>query len=139
VVWHSEIGLAEKRRGWRAVADGSAPVVVGARSALFLPYAKLGLLVVDEEHDTSYKQEEGVLYNARDMAVVRGHLAQAPVVLASATPSLETLANVREGRYRILDLPERHGGALLPTIEMIDMRAKPPPRVIGSTTGVLVN
>ncbi len=128
VVWHSEIGLAEKRRGWRAVADGTAPVVVGARSALFLPYAKLGLIVVDEEHDTSYKQEEGVLYNARDMAVVRGHLAQAPVVLASATPSLETLANVREGRYRALDLPERHGGAQLPTIEMIDMRASPPPR-----------
>jgi primosomal protein N' (replication factor Y) (superfamily II helicase) len=128
VVWHSEIGLAEKRRAWRAIAEGAVPVVVGARSALFLPYPKLGLIVVDEEHDTSYKQEEGVLYNARDMAVVRAHIARAPVVLASATPSLETLANVREGRYRALDLPERHGGAQLPAIAVIDMRANPPER-----------
>jgi primosomal protein N' (replication factor Y) (superfamily II helicase) len=128
VVWHSEIGLAEKRRAWRAVAEGLAPVVVGARSALFLPFADLGLVVVDEEHDSSYKQEEGVLYHARDMAVVRAHLAGAPIVLASATPSLETLANVREGRYRALDLPERHGGAQLPAIDLVDMRAAPPPR-----------
>jgi primosomal protein N' (replication factor Y) len=128
VVWHSEIGLAEKRRAWRAVAEGTASVVVGARSALFLPYRDLGLIVVDEEHDSSYKQEEGVLYNARDMAVVRAHHASCPVVLASATPSLETLANVRDGRYRMLHLPERHGGAQLPTIETIDMRTTPPER-----------
>jgi primosomal protein N' (replication factor Y) len=128
VVWHSEIGMAEKRRAWRAVAEGAAPVVVGARSALFLPYAQLGLIVVDEEHDSSYKQEEGVVYHARDMAVVRAHLSRAAVVLASATPSLETLANVRDSRYRVLDLPERHGGAKMPAIETIDMRATPPER-----------
>jgi primosomal protein N' (replication factor Y) len=95
---------------------------------LFLPFADLGLIVVDEEHDSSYKQEEGVLYHARDMAVVRANLAHAPIVLASATPSLETLANVREGRYRVLDLPERHGGAQLPAIEVVDMRSAQPPR-----------
>jgi primosomal protein N' (replication factor Y) len=128
VVWHSEIGHADKRRAWRGIADGSVKVVVGARSALFLPYPKLGLIVVDEEHDTSYKQEEGVLYHARDMAVVRAHHANCPVVLASATPSLETLANVADGRYRALHLPERHGGATMPKIEMIDMRVTPPPR-----------
>ncbi|HET9149436.1 MAG TPA: primosomal protein N' [Alphaproteobacteria bacterium] len=128
VVWHSEIGMAEKRRAWRAIAEGRATVVVGARSALFLPFPTLGLIVVDEEHDSSYKQEDGVLYNARDMAVVRARLAACPVVLASATPSLETLTNVREGRYRALHLPERHGGAELPTIEIVDMRMSPPPR-----------
>lgn len=126
--WHSELPMARRRATWRAVADGTAPVVVGARSALFLPYADLGLVVVDEEHDGSYKQEEGVIYNARDMAVVLGRLAHIPVVLVSATPSLETVVNVQSGRYRHLQLPDRFGGAELPTISAVDLRTDPPPR-----------
>jgi primosomal protein N' (replication factor Y) len=102
--------------------------VVGARSALFLPFPRLGLVVIDEEHDASYKQEDGVVYHARDMAVVRARHAGVPVVLASATPSLETLANVETHRYRCMVLPERHGGAALPDIRAIDLRRHPPPR-----------
>ena len=98
--WHSELSPRKRARTWRAVADGEVAVVVGARSALFLPYADLGLIVVDEEHDPAYKQEDGVRYHARDMAVVRGHIAGIPVVLSSATPSLETEVNARRGRYR---------------------------------------
>src|SRR6185312_899965 len=94
VEWHSDLGQAERRAAWRDVAEGRARVVVGARSALFLPFAELGLIVVDEEHDASFKQEEGVIYNARDMAVVRARLAKLPIVLVSATPSLETTINV---------------------------------------------
>jgi primosomal protein N' (replication factor Y) len=101
-------------------------VVVGARSALFLPYADLGLIVVDEEHDPAYKQEDGAHYHARDMAVVRGSIAKIPVVLASATPSVESEVNARRGRYRHVHLPERFGGAHLPSIEAIDMRRGPP-------------
>lgn len=127
-VWHSDLGQKERRETWRAVAEQRVQVVVGARSALFLPYQALGLIVVDEEHDPSYKQEDGVAYNARDMAVVRGRLENAPVVLASATPSLETLANVERGRYRHLLLEERHGAALLPQIELIDLRRDRPLR-----------
>ena len=123
--WHSDLGSARRRRTWRAVAEGAVRVVVGARSALFLPFADLGLIVVDEEHDTSFKQEDGVVYNARDMAVVRGRLAEIPVVLSSATPSLETVENVNAGRYGRLHLPERHAGAALPDIRAIDMRAEP--------------
>ena len=126
VVWHSDIGKAGRRRAWRAVADGSAKVVVGARSALFLPFAKLAFLVVDEEHDPSYKQEEGVLYHARDMAVLRAQLAACPVVLASATPSLETLVNADSGKYSRLELLERHGEAELPAITAVDLRRHPP-------------
>ena len=103
-------------------------VVVGARSALFLPFAALGLIVVDEEHDSSFKQEEGVTYNARDMAVVRARLVGAPIVLASATPSLESVANVTAGRYGSLHLPDRHGGRALAGITAIDLRKQPPPR-----------
>ncbi len=103
-----------RRTTWRAVAEGAAPVVVGARSALFLPFPDLGLIVIDEEHETAFKQEEGVVYHARDMAVVRARFCAAPAVLVSATPSLETLANVEAGRYRRLTLPTRHGGAVLP-------------------------
>ncbi|NVN32126.1 primosomal protein N', partial [Endobacter medicaginis] len=117
-----------RRIAWRAVADGSARVVVGARSALFLPFGELGLIVVDEEHETAFKQEEGVTYHARDMAVVRARLADIPIVLASATPSLETRANVEAGRYRHLRLARRHGGATLPEVAAIDMRAHPPER-----------
>jgi primosomal protein N' (replication factor Y) len=120
--WHSDLTGVERRLGWRAVIGGKAQVVVGARSSLFLPFPELGLIVIDEEHDTSFKQEGGVIYNARDMAVVRGRLGDIPVVLASATPSLETVTNAETGRYRRLRLPERHGGAQLPTIIAIDMR-----------------
>ena len=110
------------------MADGAAPVVVGARSALFLPFPDLGLVVIDEEHETAFKQEEGVVYHARDMAVVRARFCAAPAVLVSATPSLETLANVEAGRYRRITLPTRHGGAALPSVAAIDMRAAPPER-----------
>jgi primosomal protein N' (replication factor Y) len=113
---------------WRAVADGRARVVVGARSSLFLPFKELGLIVVDEEHDQSYKQEDGVIYHARDMAVVRGQLEKAPVVLATATPSLETATNVEAGRYNFIHLPNRHGGAKLPEIYLVDLRKDPPQR-----------
>jgi primosomal protein N' (replication factor Y) (superfamily II helicase) len=124
--WHSELSPRRRARTWRAVADGEVAVVVGARSALFLPYADLGLIVVDEEHDAAYKQEDGVRYHARDMAVVRGHIARIPVVLSSATPSLETEVNARRGRYRRLVLPERVGGARMPAVEAIDLRFERP-------------
>ncbi|HWS10661.1 MAG TPA: primosomal protein N' [Xanthobacteraceae bacterium] len=126
--WHSELSPRRRARTWRAVADGEVPVVVGARSALFLPYADLGLIVVDEEHDPAYKQEDGVHYHARDMAVVRGHIARIPIVLSSATPSLESVVNARRGRYQKLALPERFGGQLEPAVEAIDLRQAPPPR-----------
>ena len=126
--WHSELGDAERRETWRQVSDGRAKVVVGARSALFLPYADLGLIVVDEEHDGAFKQEDGVCYNARDMAVVRAKLGAIPVVLASATPSLETMSNVEAGRYALQQLPDRHGGAQLPQVSIVDLRRQPPPR-----------
>ncbi len=127
-VWHSDLPSRVRRTTWRAVAEGGAPVVVGARSALFLPFPELGLLVVDEEHETAFKQEDGVVYHARDMAVVRARLSAAPAVLVSATPSLETLANVEAGRYRRLTLSARHGGATLPTVETLDLRDNQPPR-----------
>ena len=128
VEWHSDLSHAERRAAWRDVAEGSAKVVVGARSALFLPFADLGLVVVDEEHDGSFKQEDGVIYHARDMAVVRGSLAGIPVVLVSATPSLETIANVEQQRYGCVHLPARHGGALLPVVRAIDLRLDKPAR-----------
>jgi primosomal protein N' (replication factor Y) (superfamily II helicase) len=125
--WHSELSPRKRARTWRAVAEGDVSVVVGARSALFLPYADLGLIVVDEEHDQAYKQEDGVHYHARDMAVVRGHVAQIPVLLSSATPSLETEVNARRGRYRRLALPERFGGQRMPSVEAIDLTRERPP------------
>ena len=128
VAWHSGQRHAERRRAWRAIADGSARVVVGARSALMLPYAGLKVIIVDEEHEASFKQEEGVLYHARDSAVMRGRLDGCPVVLASATPSLETVQNAAQGRYRTLELPSRFGGAALPQMSAIDMRRHPPDR-----------
>ena len=127
-VWHSELTPAVRRETWRAVASGAAPVVVGARSALFLPFPGLGLVVVDEEHESAFKQEEGVIYHARDMAVVRARICDVPCVLVSATPSLESVENVRSGRYARLDLPSRHGGAGLPEIALLDMRHEPPRR-----------
>jgi primosomal protein N' (replication factor Y) (superfamily II helicase) len=127
--WHSQLTPRTRARTWAAVAATSreVSVIVGARSALFLPYADLGLIIVDEEHDPAYKQEDGVHYHARDMAVVRGHIAKIPVLLASATPSVETEVNARRARYRRLHLPERFGGQHMPMIEPIDLRREGPP------------
>ncbi len=126
--WHSELTPRTRARNWAAIAAGEAPVVVGARSALFLPYADLGLIVVDEEHDQAYKQDEGAHYHARDMAVVRAHIAKIPIVLSSATPSVETEVNARKGRYQRVALPSRFGGQHMPHIEAIDLRRAAPPR-----------
>ncbi|MEO0862941.1 MAG: primosomal protein N' [Pseudomonadota bacterium] len=120
--WHSGATQAERRRAWRKAAEGQAQLIVGARSALFLPFRNLGLVVVDEEHDTSYKQEDGVLYSARDMAVLRASCEGAQVILASATPSLETWANAEQGKYTRVDLTSRFGAAILPDLRTIDMR-----------------
>ncbi|WP_299960319.1 primosomal protein N' [uncultured Roseobacter sp.] len=122
--WHSGATMTERRRIWRMVGQGDAQLVIGARSALFLPFQNLGLIVVDEEHDTSYKQEEGVLYNARDMAVLRASICGAQVVLASATPSLESWANAQAGKYKRLELTSRFGPAVMPEMRAIDMRAE---------------
>ena len=126
--WHSQVPPRRRARTWAAAANGEAPVIAGARSALFLPYADLGLIIVDEEHDPAYKQEDGVRYHARDMAVVRARIAQAPIVLSSATPSVETEVNARRGRYRRLSLPERFGGQRMTAIEAIDLTREGPPR-----------
>jgi primosomal protein N' (replication factor Y) len=133
--WHSDIGPHERKRVWRAAALGRAQLVVGARSALFLPLPDLGLIIVDEEHDAAFKQEDGVIYHARDMAVVRAQLADIPIILASATPSLESQVNVDRGRYHLVTLTARHGAALLPTIRAIDMRRErlPSRRFISGT------
>jgi primosomal protein N' (replication factor Y) len=120
--WHSGVTMTERRRTWKMVGQRNAQMVVGARSALFLPFQDLGLIVVDEEHDSSYKQEDGVLYNARDMAVLRASLVGGQVVLASATPSLESWANVESGKYRKIDLKSRFGVAKMPEMRAIDMR-----------------
>lgn len=125
--WHSGVTMTERRRCWRMVGQGDAQLIVGARSALFLPFQNLGLIVVDEEHDTSYKQEDGVLYNARDMAVLRAAINGAQVVLASATPSLESWANVEAGKYHRLVLNARFGPAVMPEMSAIDMRTEPVP------------
>ena len=120
--WHSDVSSAQRRRVWKRVLDGSCRLVVGARSALFLPWRKLKLVIVDEEHDPAYKQQDGILYHARDMAVAMGALQGFPVVLASATPSLETVLNVEDGRYRRIKLESRFGPAVLPDIRVLDMR-----------------
>ena len=124
--WHSDVAPPARRRVWESVAAGTCRIVVGARSALFLPFRKLALIVVDEEHDGSFKQEEGFIYQARDLAVARGKIEDAAVVLASATPSLESLRNAETGRYRWLKLTARHGTAQLPDIDLIDLRETPP-------------
>ncbi len=126
--WHSGMTGPNRGRTWRAIAENKAKLVVGARSALFLPFPDLGLIVVDEEHDQGYKQEERVTYQARDMAVLRGSLGKIPVVLSSATPSIESLVNVEWGRYRHIRLAERYQSAELPDIKAIDMRKSPPER-----------
>jgi len=128
VAWHSGLRQSQRRRAWRAISSGQALVTVGARSSLFLPYANLGLIVVDEAHETSFKQEEGVHYHARDVAVMRGLFEQCPVILASATPAIETRHQVALGRYAELKLPGRWGAAEMPAIEAIDLIASPPDR-----------
>ena len=126
VVWHSNLTAARRRNIWRGVANGSIKMVVGTRSALFLPWQDLGLIVIDEEHDTSYKQEDMGNYHARDMAILRAKISNIPVILASATPSLETMYNISIGKYKRLRLNSRFGGATLPKIETIDMREQKP-------------
>lgn len=127
-LWHSSLSDHQRKVTWRGVANGESRVVVGARSALFLPYKDLGIIVVDEEHDPAYKQEEGVIYHARDMAVVRAHMGKLPVVLVSATPSLETMQNVWTGKYEHLHLPDRHGGAEMPDVHIVDLTKDKPER-----------
>ncbi|MBE7636337.1 primosomal protein N' [Sneathiella sp. P13V-1] len=126
VEWHSDLGSGARKKAWRAVLEGDAKVVVGARSALFLPFINLGFIVVDEEHEATFKQDEGVAYNARDMAVVRGQVGHHPVILASATPSLETITNTEAGKYRHIHMPSRFGGASLPAVELIDLKENKP-------------
>ena len=128
VLWHSSLKSTERRRAWRAIASGEAQVVVGARSALFLPYRRLGLIVVDEAHETSFKQDDGVRYNARDVAVIRARFESIPVVLASATPALESMQLAEAGVYRKIELPARFGGATLPEIRIVDLREEQPER-----------
>ena len=126
--WHSGLRSSERRRAFRGIVSGEAKVTVGARSALFLPYAKLGLIVVDEAHEPSFKQEDGVQYHARDVAVMRGKLEEVPVVLSSATPAIETRHMVEIGRYRELKLPSRFADAQLPEMRAINLTRDPPPR-----------
>ena len=122
--WHSSVSKVQKRKIWRMAGEGTAQLVVGARSALFLPFSNLGLIVVDEEHDSSYKQDSGIIYNARDMAVLRASLCKANIILVSATPSLESLVNVTRGKYERVDLLSRFGDATLPDIDIIDMKGE---------------
>ena len=142
--WHSGVSQTRRRMIWEGVAQGEVRVVVGARSALFLPFANLKLIVVDEEHDGSYKQEDGFIYHARDLAVARAKIEACAVLLASATPSLETLWNAREGRYAWLVLSDRHGGASLPSLRLIDLRKSSPasgfwlsPELVGAMSDTL--
>jgi primosomal protein N' (replication factor Y) len=128
VLWHSSLKSSQRRRAWRAVALGGAQVVVGARSALFLPFARLGLIVVDEAHEVSFKQDDGVRYNARDVAVIRARFEAVPVILASATPALESMQLAEAGVYTRVPLPDRFGGATMPAIEVVDLRREEPER-----------
>ncbi len=128
VAWHSDLRQSQRRRAWRGILSGEALVTVGARSALFLPYTNLGLIIVDEAHETSFKQEDGVQYHARDVAVMRGSFEKCPVILATATPAIETRQQVAQGRYRELKLPGRYGVAELPQIAAIDLIQDPPER-----------
>ena len=120
--WHSDLSQKERRRTYRAVMNGEARVVVGARSSLFLPFAELGLIIVDEEHEQAFKQQDGAIYHARDMAVVRARIENCPVILASATPSLESFVNATSGRYSHLKLTARHGVAAMPQVRIVDLR-----------------
>ena len=126
IVWHSNISKTEKRDAWHAISEGAASVVVGARSSLFLPFTNLAAIIVDEEHDVSYKQQSGVFYNARDMAIVRSKFHNIPILLISATPSLETTMNIKTNRYKKFTLSKRFGGAVLPETKLIDLRSNKP-------------
>ncbi|HET9144904.1 MAG TPA: primosomal protein N', partial [Sphingomicrobium sp.] len=128
VAWHSDLRSSQRRRAWRGIASGEAEVTVGARSALFLPYPNLGLIVIDEAHEPSFKQEEGVQYHARDTAVMRAKFEDIPVILSTATPPIESRHMVELGRYREVSLPERFAGASMPEIRAIDLTRDPPPR-----------
>jgi primosomal protein N' (replication factor Y) len=128
VAWHSGLRSSQRRRAWRGIASGEAAVTVGARSALFLPYPNLGLIIVDEAHEPSFKQEDGVQYHARDTAVMRAKFEDIPVILSSATPAIESRHMVEIGRYREVALPERFAGASLPDIRAINLTQDPPPR-----------
>jgi primosomal protein N' (replication factor Y) (superfamily II helicase) len=128
VAWHSDLRSSQRRRAWRGIASGEAAVTVGARSALFLPYPNLGVIVVDEAHEPSFKQEEGVQYHARDTAVMRGKFENIPVILSTATPPIESRHMVELGRYREVSLTQRFAGAQLPNIGAIDLTRDPPPR-----------
>ena len=128
VAWHSDLRSSQRRRAWRGIASGEAAVTVGARSALFLPYPNLGLIVVDEAHEPSFKQEDGVQYHARDCAVMRGKFEDIPVILSTATPPIESRHMVELGRYREVSLPVRFAGASLPEIRSIDLTQDLPPR-----------
>lgn len=130
-LWHSDLSARRRRETWKGVLKGEVKVVVGARSSLFLPFSDLSLIVIDEEHDQSYKQEEGVIYQARDMAIVRAKIEGFPVILSSATPSLESVMNVRSGRYERVFLPERYKGAKMPSIKIIDMRKNSSEKISG--------
>jgi len=120
--WHSDLSQKERRRVYRAVMNGEARVVVGARSSLFLPFSELGLVIVDEEHEQAFKQQDGAIYHARDMAVVRARIEDCPVILSSATPSLESFVNAQGGRYAHHRMASRHGIAELPSVKLIDLR-----------------
>ncbi|MCI5050144.1 MAG: primosomal protein N' [Rickettsiales bacterium] len=128
ILWHSSVTEAQRKKNWLQVAKGQARLVVGARSALFLPYKSLGLIIVDEEHEASYKQDDGVLYHARDMAIAKAKLEDIPIILATATPSLETVVNVEEGKYSAVHLESRFGAARLPEVSLIDITADKPER-----------
>ena len=128
VAWHSDLRSSQRRRAWRGIASGEAAVTVGARSALFLPYPDLGLIVVDEAHEPSFKQEDGVQYHARDTAVMRAKFEDIPVILSTATPPIESRHMVELGRYREVSLPVRFAGASMPAISAIDLTQDPPPR-----------
>lgn len=125
-IWHSEISLKEKAKTWKAIALGKAKVIVGARSALFLPYSNLGIIVVDESHDHSFKQESLVTYQGRDMAILKAHLEKIPVILSTATPDLETVVNVEEGKYDCVKLRKRYAKAVLPEVKIIDLKKDKP-------------
>ena len=126
LLWHSDVKVSEKIKIWKSIIDGNVNIIVGARSALFLPFTNLGLIIIDEEHDQSFKQEEGVIYNARDMAVVRAKISNIPIILCSATLSIETKLNILEKKYEVVKLKERYGKAGLPEVEIIDLVETPP-------------
>ena len=126
LLWHSDIKVSEKIKIWKSVIDGNSNIIVGARSSLFLPFKNLGLIIIDEEHDQSFKQEEGVIYNARDMAVVRAKISNIPIILCSATISIETKLNILEKKYEVVKLKESYGEAGLPEVKIIDLVETPP-------------